>query len=107
MGSPRPARPQRSTPSTPRTGAVRRVATLPAPTAYGALVAFRGALYLIGGKSAAGVPLTSVLRIDPASGRVARVATLPRPLAEPAAVARAGDVIVVGGENSNAVYSLS
>jgi hypothetical protein len=90
----------------PRTGSVRRVATLPVPTAYGALVAFRGALYLIGGKTAAGTPLATVERIDPATGQVSHPVVLPRPLAEPAAVARAGDVIVVGGEGSNAVYSL-
>jgi len=89
-----------------RTGAVRTVATLPAPSAYGALVAFRGALYLIGGKSAAGAPLASVLKIDPNSGGIARVATLPHALAEPAAVARTGDIVVVGGENSDAVYSI-
>ena len=88
------------------TGSVRQVATLPAPTAYGALVAFRGALYLIGGKSSSGTPLATVLRIDPGSGEVARAATLPQPLAEPAAAARANDIVVVGGENSNAVYSL-
>ena len=90
----------------PATGTVRRIATLPAPNAYGALVAFRGALYLIGGKSAAGTPVANVLRIDPVSGRVAGAASLPSPLAEPAAAARAGDVIVVGGEGSGAVYSL-
>jgi hypothetical protein len=89
-----------------RTGAVRQVATLPAPTAYGALVAFRGVLYFVGGTSAGGTPFAAVLRIDPASGKVTRAATLPQPLASPVAVARAGDIIVAGGDNSDRIYSL-
>jgi N-acetylneuraminic acid mutarotase len=79
---------------------------LPTPIAYGALVAFHRALYLVGGASSAGTPLTAVLRIDPVSGEVTRAATLPQGLASPAAVARTNDILVVGGENSNAVYSL-
>jgi hypothetical protein len=87
-------------------GSVRRVATLPAPNAYGALVAFDGSLFLIGGKTPAGTAVATVLRIDPGTHRVTVAGKLPRALAEPAAVARAGDVVVVGGEGSPAVLSL-
>jgi N-acetylneuraminic acid mutarotase len=90
----------------PSTGRVRRLATLPEPRAYGALVAFHGALLLIGGKSDAGTATAQILRIDAASGRVTVAGGLPQPLAEPAAVARRGDVVVIGGEGSHAVYSI-
>jgi hypothetical protein len=90
----------------PSTGSVRQIATLPSPRAYGALVAYRGALLLIGGKSDSGTPSGDVVRIDPATGRVSVAARLPHPLAEPAAVARTNDVVVVGGEGSRAIYLL-
>jgi hypothetical protein len=90
----------------PSTGAVRRVATLPQPIAYGALVAFRGALLLIGGKSRDGVASPRVLRIEPTTGQVTAIGRLPKPLAEPAAVARPNDVVVLGGEGSRAIYSI-
>jgi hypothetical protein len=91
---------------TPSTGRVRLVATLPEPRAYGALVAFHGALLLIGGKSDAGAATAQILRIDPARGRVSVSGELPQPLAEPAAVARSADVVVIGGEGSRAIYSI-
>ena len=91
----------------PSTGVVRQVATLPSPRAYGALVAYRGALLLIGGKSESGARSADVLRIDPGRGRVSVAARLPQPLAEPAAVARANDVVVIGGEDSRAIYTLT
>jgi hypothetical protein len=91
---------------TPSTGRVRRVATLPEPRAYGALVASHGELLLIGGKSDAGTATAQILRIDPASGRVTVAGRLPQALAEPAAVARGDDVVVIGGEGSRAIYSL-
>jgi N-acetylneuraminic acid mutarotase len=90
----------------PVSGTVHRVATLPAPNAYGALVAFHGALLLIGGKTPAGSAVARVLRIDPSAHRVTVAGRLPTGLAEPAAVSRANDVVVVGGEGSRAVFSL-
>ena len=91
---------------TPSTGRVRRIGTLPEPRAYAALVAYRGSLLLVGGKSNAGTATSQILRIDPASGSVFRAGALPQPLAEPAAVARSGDVVVIGGEGSRAIYSI-
>ena len=91
----------------PSTGSVRQVATLPEPRAYGALVAFPGALFLIGGKSGAGAASAEILRIVPTNGRVSVIARLPQPLAEPAAVARSNDMVVVGGEGSRAIYTLA
>jgi len=90
----------------PSTGRVRRVASLPEPRAYGALVALHGVLLLIGGKSDAGTATAQILRIDPRSGRVSVFGRLPQALAEPAAVARAADVVVIGGEGSRAIYSI-
>jgi hypothetical protein len=91
----------------PSTGTVRQVATLPTPWAYGALVAYRGALLLVGGKSELGVASAEVLRIDPTTGRVSAAGRLPRPLAEPAVAARSNDVVVIGGEGSRAIYTLT
>ncbi|HEY6029763.1 MAG TPA: hypothetical protein VIU44_04335, partial [Gaiellaceae bacterium] len=91
----------------PAAGTVRRIGTLPAPTAYGALAAAGGALYYVGGKSAAGTPLATVLRIDPRTGATSVAARLPQALAEPAAVTLNGKIVVVGGEGSDAVYQLT
>ena len=91
----------------PIAGTVRRIGQLPAPAAYGALVAYHGALYLIGGKTATGAPDATVLRIDPQTGTTTVAARLPQGLAEPAAVALADRIVVIGGENSNAVYELT
>ena len=86
---------------------VHRIGGLPAPRAYGALVPLGGALYYVGGKTASGTPLPTVLRIDPQTGRTTVAARLPRALAEPTAVALAGQIVVLGGEGSNAVYELT
>ncbi len=91
----------------PMSGTVRRIGLLPAPEAYGALVAYHGALYLIGGKTATGAPDATVLRIDPQTGTTTVAARLPQGLAEPAAVVLADRIVVIGGENSNAVYELT
>jgi hypothetical protein len=73
----------------------RRVATLPRPEAHAALVALRGALYLVGGRR--------ILRILPA-GQVSTAARLPRTLEDPAAVVRDGRIVIVGGGTS-AIYA--
>ena len=69
-----------------------------------------GALYLIGGATGAGEPLSTVIRIDPASGRVRRAGTLPRPLADGAAVTLGKAIYVLGGTDpqpSRAVLRLA
>ena len=91
----------------PRAGTVRRIGALPAPAAYGALVAFRHALYLIGGKTSGGKPLATVLRIDPRTGTSAVAARLPHGLVDPSAVALDNAIVVLGGEGSNAVYDFT
>ena len=91
----------------PVAGTVHRIGTLPAPTAYGALVPLDGALYYVGGKTASGTPLSTVRRIDPQTGKTTVAARLPRGLAEPAAVALPHTIVVLGGENSNAVYEVT
>jgi hypothetical protein len=76
-------------------GKPRRAATLPRPEAHAALVALRGALYLVGGRR--------ILRILP-SGEVSTAARLPRQLKDPAAVALGDRIVIVGG-GTNAVYA--
>ena len=91
----------------PAAHTVRRIGSLPAPTAYGALVPLDGALYYVGGKTTSGTPLATVLRIDPQTGRTTVAARLPHGLAEPAAVALPHAIVVLGGENSSAVYEVT
>jgi outer membrane protein assembly factor BamB len=83
----------------PRRGTVRRVATLPAPTAHVALAALGSRLVLVGGGS------RTILTIDRRSGKVAVAGRLPQALADPAAVSLGGHVYVLGG-GTNAVYEL-
>jgi hypothetical protein len=83
----------------PRRRTVTRVATLPAPSAHGALAALGSRLIFVGGGSA------RVLSIDPLRGTVGIVARLPQVLADPAAVSLRGRVFVLGG-GTNAVYEL-
>jgi Kelch motif/PQQ-like domain len=85
---------------------VHRVATLPFPVAHAALAALGGSLYLVGGRSASGNALATVLRIDPRSGVVGRAGHLPVPLADPAAVTLGDEVVVLGGSGSSSVLSL-
>ncbi len=91
----------------PAAHTVRRIGSLPAPTAYGALVPLDGALYYVGGKTSSGRPLSTVLRIDPQTGRATVAARLQGGLAEPAAVALPHTLVVLGGEGSAAVYELT
>ena len=103
----RAARRRRSTPSTrpptPSTGS----AALPAPTAYGALVPLDGALYYVGGKTASGTPLSTVLRIDPQTGKTTVAARLPRASQSRPRSRSPVQIVVLGGEGSNAVYELT
>ena len=78
---------------------VTRAATLPAPTAHGALAALGSRLIFVGGGS------NRVLSIDPRRGTVTTVARLPQALADPAAVSSGGHVYVLGG-GTNSVYEL-
>jgi len=83
----------------PRTGAVRRVATLPAPMAHVALTRLGSRLLLVGGGS------RHVLAIDPHARTVVVAGTLPQPLADPAAISQGNRALVLGG-GTNAVYAL-
>jgi outer membrane protein assembly factor BamB len=94
----------------PQTGSVRRIGTLPRALAHAPLVAARGALYLIGGRSATGTAVGTILRIEPRSGTVTVAARLPQPLADSAAVRIGSRVIVLGGSASTpteAIYSFT
>ena len=79
-------------------GRVRRIATLPAPSAHAPLVAFGKSLYLVGGTDAEGHPLDRILRIDPSTGAVTLAGRVPSPLANAAAIAVGGRIVVLGGE---------
>jgi hypothetical protein len=91
----------------PAARTVRRIGTSPFAVAHAALAALHGSLFLIGGRSATGAALTSLLRIDPRNGRVSRAGRLARGLEDPAAVSVGNGVVVLGGAGSNAVLSLS
>ncbi len=78
----------------PRTGSVRRIASLPSPEAHAGMAAIGNALYLVGGNR--------ILRI--AGSSVTAVATLPAGLSDPAVVAVGGRLIIAGGGTSG-VYA--
>jgi Kelch motif len=80
----------------PRSGSVRRLATLPAPEAHAGMAALGHALYLVGG--------SEILRIE--GGSVSPAARLPVALSDPAVVALGGRIVVVGGGTS-AVYAFT
>jgi hypothetical protein len=76
-------------------GTPRKVATLPRPEAHGALAAFGGALYYVGG--------TRILRIL-VSGEVSTVARLPHRVEDPGVVTVGDEIVIVGGGTSS-VYA--
>jgi YVTN family beta-propeller protein len=82
----------------PRTGQVRRIASLPSPTTHGAAATFGGMAYVIGGRGAAtGTPMARILSVDPATGRVRNAGRLREPLSDLGAAATAHAIVVVGG----------
>ncbi|HTI33151.1 MAG TPA: hypothetical protein VL422_05695, partial [Miltoncostaea sp.] len=82
----------------PRTGVVRTVGRLPAPTTHAAAAAIGGVAYVIGGRGAAvGTPSARVSAVDVARGRVTPAGRLPAPVSDAAAVAVPGAVLVLGG----------
>lgn len=79
------------------------VGRLPAPRAYGALVAMHGRLYYLGGWNGNRAS-DAITAIDPSGGAGRIVARLPEPLEQFAAVVRNDLVYVIGGENASGAY---
>jgi outer membrane protein assembly factor BamB len=76
-------------------GTIRRLGTLPEPLDQALLLASAGRLYLMGGRTAAGKELESVVAIDPATGAVRAAGRLRGPLVGASALAVGGRTLVL------------
>jgi hypothetical protein len=84
-------------------GTVTTLDDLPRPVEQAVLVAGRTKLYLLGGRTASGKALDSVLAVDPATGRSKPAGAMPHPLAG-AAVVPAGSRTLVVDSATGTVY---
>jgi N-acetylneuraminic acid mutarotase len=91
----------------PIAGTVRRIGRLPAPAAYGALVAYRSGALPDRRQDGHGSAGRNRPQNRPADRHDHRRGPPPARAAEPAAVALPDRIVVIGGENSNAVYELT
>jgi hypothetical protein len=76
-------------------GAVTALGDLPRAVEQAVLVAYGTKLYLLGGESASGRSVATVVRIDPATGRPSPAGTMAMPLAGASAVPTAAGTLVV------------
>lgn len=76
-------------------GAVTALGDLPEAVDQAVLVAHGTELYLLGGESASGKPIATIVKLDPATGRPAPAGKMPQPLAGAAAVPTATGALVV------------
>ena len=74
-----------------------RVATLPVPVRYTAVVELRGMLYAFGGEQTDGSDSRTIQAVDLGSGRVRVIGKLPTTLAHASAVVLGGGIFVLGG----------
>ncbi len=82
----------------PRTGRIRRVGRLPAPTTHAAAATLGSTAYVIGGRGpVSGTPTGRVVAIDPVAGRVRLGGKLASPRSDLAAVALGGQILLAGG----------
>ncbi len=75
----------------------RKVATLPVPVRYPAVVAIDGMIYTFGGESADGRPVDTVQVVNPRTGTAKVIGHLPQPLYGAAAGLLDGVVYIAGG----------
>jgi len=87
----------------PSAGTVRTTARLPYALAHAAAFALGGAVYVAGGRDAAGNAVRDIVRIDPRSGSARRVGRLPAAISDCAAVVVGGRAWLFGGERAAAV----
>jgi DNA-binding beta-propeller fold protein YncE len=86
----------------PRSGRVRRIATLPTPTTHAAAATIGRTVFVIGGRgSTLGTPSDRIVAVDLPSGRVRSGGLLPAPLSDLAAVALGRRVLVAGGRGEH------
>jgi YVTN family beta-propeller protein len=82
----------------PGARAVRRLASLPAPTTHAAAATLGGIAYVVGGRSATvDTPTARIVAIDPSTGRSRPAGRLRTPLSDAAAVTAGSRILVVGG----------
>ncbi|MGC8626319.1 MAG: PQQ-binding-like beta-propeller repeat protein [Acidimicrobiales bacterium] len=75
----------------------RRVATLPVPVRYPAVVAMGGLIYVLGGEVQGGGPTDAVQLVDPATGSAKVIGRLPIAVSGAAAGVLDGTIYVAGG----------
>jgi outer membrane protein assembly factor BamB len=75
----------------------RKVATLPVPVRYPAVVVLDGLIYMFGGESAVGLPVSVVQVVNPQAGTAKVLGHLPLPLSGAAAGVLDGVAYIAGG----------
>jgi YVTN family beta-propeller protein len=82
----------------PRSGRIRRIGALPAPTTHAAAATLGGVAYVIGGRGASvGTPTDRIVSVDPTARRVRPAGTLPTPLSDLVALSLPGRIVLAGG----------
>jgi outer membrane protein assembly factor BamB len=80
----------------------RKVATIPVPVRYPAVIALDGLIYMFGGETASGLPLDVVQVVNPEAGTVKVLGHLPLPLSGAAAGVLDGAIYIAGGLTGSA-----
>jgi YVTN family beta-propeller protein len=86
----------------PKSRAVARIGSLPAPTTHAAAAAIGDTAYVIGGRGATtGTPTDRIVAVDVAHPRVREAGALPTPLSDLGAVPIGNRILVAGGRSVN------
>ncbi len=81
---------------------LRSVANLAVPVRYPALAALGGRIYVFGGSTLSGTPVSTVQVVDPANGSSRVIGQLPEPLAGASAAVMDGHIYLAGGQTATA-----
>jgi len=85
----------------PKTGTIRRIGRLPAPTTHGAAAPLGHLVYVIGGRGATkGTPTAQIVAVDPLAGRVEPAGALASARSDLAAVPVRGAILLAGGRDA-------
>ncbi len=76
----------------------RPVAALPVPVRYGAVAALGGRIYVLGGETLGGTPVSTIQVVDPAKRSAAIVGRLPVALGGASAASLGGSIYLAGGD---------
>ena len=78
----------------------RTVAELPVPVRYCAVAALGGVIYVFGGTTLGGTPISTIQRIDLRTGAARVIGHLPGPLAGASAATLGGTIYLAGGQSA-------